>query len=123
MFIQEKRYERKHIRTPASPAGAVPVPGAGADGVAEPIYLTRNGDGEMVSADRNGGGADCLRSITAFSAGTGTGSGDPQTRGSDPVTLWQCVCGDSQGMARSLYCRGFQYGRQQGAYRTGTGTA
>lgn len=34
MFIQEERYERKHIRTPASPAGAVPVPGGGAGGVA-----------------------------------------------------------------------------------------
>lgn len=42
---------------------------------------------------------DCLRSITAFSAGTGTGSGDPQARGSDSITLWQCICGDSQGMA------------------------
>ena len=25
MFIQEKRYARKHIRTPASPAGALTV--------------------------------------------------------------------------------------------------
>ena len=37
--------------------------------------------------------------ITAFSAGTGTESGDPQARGSGPITLWQCICGDSQGMA------------------------
>lgn len=32
MFIQEKRYARKHIRTPASPAGACPC--------AWPVVLT-----------------------------------------------------------------------------------
>ena len=46
MFIQEKRYERKHIRIPASPAGAVPVPGAGADVLLCVPALAANGDQE-----------------------------------------------------------------------------